>query len=93
MRNFSNQDYEALKVKMESFKADYGNRLKQDHITIGHPGDKESINYANQISEKLRADGYKLKEMTLLTFGNNQTNVSISNAPDDSILVEIFSEK
>lgn len=93
MREFTDNDHQDLTRKIDDFKTKYVNTIKKSHITLGYQGDIESTNYANQIANRLSADGNDIECIILFSSGNIDDNYSISSAPDDSVLVEIFSEK
>ncbi|KQS94043.1 hypothetical protein ASG21_19770 [Chryseobacterium sp. Leaf394] len=93
MREFTEKDHIELAQKIEEFKAQNFQTIKQPHITIGYQGDIESTNYANQIANRLTENGNNIESIILFSSGNADDHYSISAAPDNSILVEIFAEK
>lgn len=91
-RQFTNEDYQKLKKEINEFIGKYSDKINNSHITIGNPGDKESTLYCNQIANALIQDNIKVQFMTLMTFnGDHDKNFSISNAPDNTILIEVLS--
>lgn len=89
-RIFTESDFIQLEGEINTFKKKYSERIKHSHITVGFPADNESHVYGNQICNALIQNGYNIIPMGLKTDGFVDKNFSVSNAPDDSILVEIF---
>lgn len=89
-RVFTVEDFESLRSQINEFKSKYSDKINDDHITIGNPGDKESTVYSQQIYNALTQNGFNVEIMTLQTFGYVDKDFSVSNAPDDTVLVEVF---
>ncbi|HSH24258.1 MAG TPA: hypothetical protein VLA13_01780 [Massilibacterium sp.] len=89
-RIFTEEDFESLRSQIDDFKSKYSEKINDDHITIGNPGDKESTIYSQQIYNALTQNGFDVEIMTLQTFGYIDKDFSVSNAPDDTVLVEVF---
>jgi len=90
-RTFTEYELNSLIQEIESFSEKYGEKINKNHITIGFAGDKESLILANKVAEGLTKKGYeKIEVMTLITYGVTGKKVGVSNAPDDTILIEIF---
>ena len=90
-RTIDNNDERELLDLITNFKNDYSDRINNSHLTIGHPGDKESMNLAQQVESVLRRHGYhKLQSSILQTYGVVGKKFGVSNAPDDTILIEIY---
>lgn len=90
-RHFTNQDAKELIVDIEQFKIKYKDKIDSSHITIGYPGDKESKIVAAEAEQILKKNGFPNIQISILkTYGVTGKLFGISNAPDNSILVEIF---
>jgi len=89
-RIFTEEDFKNLQGLIVDFRNKFSDKIRDTHITIGNPGDKESSIYCQQIYNALIQNGYKVEIMNLATFGYTGKNFSVSNAPDDTILVEVF---
>lgn len=90
-RYFSSDDGVGLLNSIEQFKINCKMELNLSHITIGYPGDKETMIVANQICEFLKSTGYeKIEIMHLITQGVIGKMYQVSNAPDNSIMIMLF---
>lgn len=89
-RVFTHQDLETLLGLINDFQKKFKDRINTSHITIGNPGDKESTIYCQQIAEALKQRGFVVEMMGLMTMGFNNKDFDVSNAPDDTIMVEVF---
>lgn len=89
-RHFGSDDASALVAQIESFRAEHGDKIQHTHITLGQPGDKESTLFANEVAAALTARGYSIVPMVLMTYGVIGERWGVSNAPDNSVLVEVF---
>lgn len=89
-RSINESELEYLISEIEKFKREYSTKINNSHITIGFPGDKESSILAGQVANCLIERGYKVQPMTLVTYGVVGKKFGVSNAPDDTILVEIY---
>ncbi|MBC9798084.1 hypothetical protein [Sinomicrobium weinanense] len=90
-RHVTNGDAEILLNEIKNFRESYSGKINYSHITIGYPGDKESIILAQEVEILLRNNGYdKIEPMILQTYGVTGKKFGISNAPDNSIMVEIY---
>lgn len=89
-RIFTEEDYSKLINQIEDFNKKNASKINHSHITIGNPGDKESTIYSNQIYDALTHFGHKVEMSSLQTFGYVDKNFSVSNAPDGTILIEVF---
>lgn len=90
-REVTQGDVEYLSQEIEKFSKTYSDKLNRSHITLGYPGCKETTNLANQIYPILQRMGFdKIEPCTLQTFGMVGRKFGISNAPDNSMMIEIF---
>tara|TARA_R110002020_G_scaffold76004_3_gene193070 strand:+ start:356 stop:730 length:375 start_codon:yes stop_codon:yes gene_type:complete len=89
-RIFTKEDLTKLVNEINEFSQKYSDKINTNHLTIGNPGDKESNIYCQQIFNALTQNGYKVEVMGLMTNGFVDKNISVSNAPDDTILIEVF---
>jgi hypothetical protein len=90
-RTVTNGEIERLVRDIKAFQQRYATKIKEDYITLGYPGDKESTLLTEQIAAGLHANGYTdIRSVTLVTYGVIGKKFSVSNAPDDSVMVEIF---
>lgn len=90
-RHFSENDAVRLVDEIQKFRKQHANEINHSHITIGYPGDKESTIVAQEAEKILRARGYSnIEAMILVTYGTSGKLFGISNAPDNSVLVEIY---
>ncbi|KPV93660.1 hypothetical protein AN214_04306 [Pseudoalteromonas sp. P1-9] len=90
-REFTQSDAEYLKQEIEKFSVKYADKINRSHMTIGLPGCKETTNLANQVAGVLKQLGYNnLQIMTLQTWGVIGKKFGVSNAPDNTIMVEIY---
>src|SRR5690606_33435599 len=88
-RHFQQADARKLLSEIEDFKKQNENKIDYSHITIGYPGDKESTILAQEAEQILRANGYNyIEAMILVTYGISGRLFGVSNAPDNSILIE-----
>ncbi len=91
-REFTASDKALILQDISSFKNKYNDKINNDHITIGYPGCKETSFLADQIQLFLIQNGFKkIEKMCLMTHGVIGKKFGISNAPDNSILIEIYS--
>lgn len=90
-REVTQEDVRYLTQELEKFSEKYTNKINRSHITLGYPGCKETTNLANQIYPLLQRMGFnKIEVCTLQTFGAVGRKFGVSNAPDNSIMIEIF---
>lgn len=89
-RIFTESDNEQLLKEINEFQERYSDKINESHLTIGNPGDKESTIYCQQINNALKKAGYNVQIMGLMTQGFMDKNFSVSNAPDDTVLIEVF---
>lgn len=89
-RIFTKNDFEDLKELINNFRSEYSEKINKAHITIGNPGDKESTIYCQQIANALTQNGEHVQVDILVTHGYVDKHYSVSNAPDDTILIEVF---
>lgn len=90
-RELTQSDAEFLKQEIENFSAKYADKINRSHITIGFPGCKETTYLANQAEGLLKHLGYNnFQTMTLQTWGVIGKNFGVSNAPDNTIMVEVY---
>ncbi|WLD58717.1 hypothetical protein NFC81_02700 [Salinispirillum sp. LH 10-3-1] len=91
-REVTQGDVQFLSREIEKFTKLYADKLNRSHITLGYPGCKETTNLANQIYPILKSMGFnKIELCTLQTFGVVGRKFGVSNAPDNSMMIEIFS--
>lgn len=91
-REFTASDKALILQDISNFKNKYKDKINSDHITIGYPGCKETSFLADQIQLFLIQNGFKkIEKMCLMTHGVIGKKFGISNAPDNSILIEIYS--
>lgn len=90
MRNFTDEDYQDLKIQIENFKTQYPNRITQPYFTFCVAGDQETQNFANQVVEKFKKEGEQIQFASMLTIGMiPKQNFSVSDSPEGSILIEV----
>ena len=90
-RIFNDDDKRNILSQINQFKSDYSDKIVSTHITIGFPGDKESESFAKQIAEFLSTKGYgNIRPMILQTYGIHGKRFGVSNAPDNSIMIEVY---
>ncbi|GHE22039.1 hypothetical protein [Halomonas urumqiensis] len=90
-REVTQEDVQYLTQEIEEFSKRYAGRINRSHITLGYPGCKETTNLAKQLYPVLKRMGFnKIEVCTLQTFGVAGRKFSVSNAPDNSIMIEIF---
>lgn len=89
-RHLEGDDVTALVAQIESFRMEHRDKIRHAHITVGQPGDKESTILANEIAAALIARGYSIVPAVLMTYGVTGKNWGVSNAPDDSVMVEVY---
>jgi len=90
-RHFTEKDAKELITQIEQYKITFKGKIDTTHITIGYPGDKESKIVAIEAEKILRKNGFNnIQVSTLLTYGVTGKLFGVSNAPDKSILVEIY---
>lgn len=89
-RNFTKEDFTKLINEINEFSKKNSDLINTNHLTIGNPGDKESNIYCQQILEALTQIGYKVEVVSLMTIGFVDKNFSVSFAPDNSILIDVF---
>ncbi|MBA1276159.1 MULTISPECIES: hypothetical protein [Pseudomonadaceae] len=90
-REVTQEDVQYLAQEIEKFSNRYSEKLNRSHITLGYPGCKETTNLAGQVYLVLQRMGFnKIEICTLQTFGVAGRKFGVSNAPDNSIMIEIF---
>lgn len=90
-RKVTQEDLRYLTQELEKFSEKYADKINRSHITLGYPGCKETANLANQIYPLLKRMGFNKIEICILqTFGVIGRKFGVSNAPDNSIMIEIF---
>jgi hypothetical protein len=90
-REVTQEDVQYLTQEIETFSNKYAEKINRSHITLGYPGCKETTNLANQLYPVLQRMGFnKIEICTLQTFGVIGRKFGVSNAPDNSIMIEIF---
>ncbi|EJL6746682.1 hypothetical protein NMR85_004007 [Vibrio alginolyticus] len=90
-RDITSNDIAYLKNEIESFRNKYADRINGNHITVGFPGCKETTNLVHQLIPILNDLGFKnIQRMNLQTYGVVGQKFGVSNAPDDSLMVEVF---
>lgn len=90
-REVTQEDVEYLQREIERFSREYSDKIVHSHITLGYPGCKETTTLANQLAPVLQEMGFnKIVPMTLQTFGVIGNKFGVSNAPDNSLMVEIY---
>ena len=90
-RHVTEDDIQRIKVKIEEWKLKYPNSMNNSYLTIGFPGDKESQVLALELESKLKKTGYKrIEKMILQTYGMTNEKFGVSNAPDSTILIEVY---
>lgn len=90
-REVTQDDIVLLTNEIRSFAEKHSNEIIETHITLGFPGCKETTNLANKLYPILNRMGYmKIQRCTLLTFGVTGKKFGVSNAFDNSIMIEIY---
>ncbi|MBI6406774.1 MULTISPECIES: hypothetical protein [Proteus] len=90
-REVTSEDVQYLAQDIAKFSKKYADKINHSHITLGYPGCKETTNLANQLHPILKEMGFnKIKECNLQTYGAVGRKFGVSNAPDNSIMIEIF---
>lgn len=90
-REVTQEDVQYLTQEIEKFSNRYAKKINRSHITLGYPGCKETTNLANQLYPALQRMGFNKIEICILqTFGVAGRKFGVSNAPDNSIMIEIF---
>lgn len=90
-RHLTDADKANLLGELNEFIRKYDSKINKSHITIGCPGDKESSVFANEVAHFIYEQGYrKIEKTVLMTFGVVGKKFGVSNAPDDTIMIEIF---
>lgn len=89
-RIFTREDLKGLIDEINDFKEKYSGKINPNHLSIGNPGDKESTIYCQQIYNALTENGFNVEIMGLMTMGFVDKNFSVSNAPDNTILIEVY---
>lgn len=88
--NFSDTEVEELIQKLQDFITEHEDKIKEDHITIGLPGTPNSLGIAEELEDILVDNGYSVRRTSLQTFNPPNKKYDISNAPDDSVMVELY---
>src|SRR5690606_29460067 len=89
-REVTQEDVQYLTREIDKFSKKYADKINRSHITLGYPGCKETTNLANQIYPVLQRMGFNKIEVCILqTFGVVGRKFGVSNAFDDSIMIEI----
>lgn len=90
-REVTQEDVEYLQCEISRFSTEYSGKIVSSHITLGYPGCKETTALANQAVPILQKMGFnKIVPITLQTFGVIGRRFGVSNAPDNSLMVEIY---
>lgn len=90
-REVTQEDINFLQKEIQRFSTENAGKLINSHITLGFPGCKETTNLANQVYALLQQMGFKhIVPMNLQTYGVIGRKFGVSNAPDNSLMVEIF---
>jgi hypothetical protein len=90
-RHLTNADKKQLLNELQDFIKKYDDKINKSHITIGYPGDKESNIFANEVVQFMYEQGYrKIEKCILMTYGSIGKKIGVSNAPDDTVMIEIF---
>ncbi|WP_332406178.1 hypothetical protein MRN18_15480 [bacterium 19MO04SH03] len=90
-RDITRDDIVYLENEIKSFMDKYADRINSNHITIGFPGCKETTNLVHLLIPVLNSFGFKnIQCMNLQTFGVVGKKFGVSNAPDNSLMVEVF---
>jgi len=90
-REVTQEDVQYLTQEIEMFSKKYAEKINRSHITLSYPGCKETTKLASQIYPVLQRMGFnKIEICTLQTFGVVGRKFGVSNAPDNSIMIEIF---
>lgn len=90
-REVTQEDVDYLQREISRFSTEYSDKIVRSHITLGYPGCKETTALANQLVPTLQKMGFnKVVPMTLQTFGVIGRKFGVSNAPDNSLMVEIY---
>ncbi|WP_277372588.1 hypothetical protein [Pseudomonas sp. AA-38] len=90
-REVTQEDIEFLKQEISRFSTQHSEKIVRSHITLGYPGCKETTFLANQLAAVLQKMGFnKIVPMNLQTFGVIGKKFGVSNAPDNSLMIEIY---
>lgn len=90
-RQVTPEDLEYLQREISRFSTEHFDSLVRSHITLGYPGCKETTALANQLVPMLKNLGFhKIEPMNLQTFGMAGAKFGVSEAPDNSLMVEIY---
>lgn len=90
-RHFSEDDIQELLSQIATFEKNNRDLINHNHLTIGFPGDKETKTLALELVEILNGKGYKnIQPFMLQTYGVTGKLFGVSNAPDNSIMIEIY---
>ena len=90
-RHISENEMEDIISQIKKFESDYSDKINRSHLTIGYPGDKETKILANEIYKGLlKRNVTNVETMMLMTYGVSGKKYGISNAPDNSIMIEIY---
>lgn len=90
-REVTQEDAEYLQREIARFSAENSEKISGSHITLGYPGCKETTVLANQLVPILQMMGFnKIVPATLQTFGVIGRKFGVSNAPDNSLMIEIY---
>ncbi|WP_337135776.1 hypothetical protein [Proteus terrae] len=90
-REVTSEDVMYLSQEIDKFSKKYTDKINRSHITLGYPGCKETTNLANQLHPILKDMGFnKIEVCNLQTVGAVGRKFGVSNAPDNSIMIEIF---
>ncbi len=89
-RMVTQDDVNFLSNEIKQFSGRYADKINPAHITLGFPGCKETTNLANQITPFLQKMGFEnIIRVNLQTHGSLGIKFAISNAPDNSMMIEI----
>jgi len=90
-REITQEDVDFLTNEIAKFSQKNSEKINKLHITIGYPHCKETTYLAQKTHQLLTLMGFKhIETLTLQTFGRTGKTFGVSNAPDNSIMVEIY---
>ena len=90
-REITQEDVDFLTNEIAKFSQKNSEKINKSHITIGYPHCKETTYLAQKTHQLLTLMGFKhIETLTLQTFGRTGKTFGVSNAPDNSIMVEIY---
>ncbi len=90
-RILSKNDAKKMIEEINIFRKKYPKKINDSHITVAYPGDRETKLLADQVLTILNDAGItKVQFMYLQTFGSSGKKFGVSNAPDNTLMVEIY---